>query len=430
MSAPRICIGPGEVAGYFSGLKAGLDELKVPCEHFVLMPNKFGYQESGYFLKSTYLQFAKLRNAKFLFIKYLGYFLEALLRLCVFLYAIIRCDVFVFPGSGSFFKFNDLFILKLLKKRIIVVYLGTDARPSYLSGKHLDDFGKPFDSTEAKRETLKQVRAISKVEKYADVIINHTATAQFFSRNFIRLHALGMPVKNHNVKLKDPEPSKVIRIVHAPSRPIAKGSMFFKQAIEELRAEGYAIDLIELVGVPNSVVLKELSNCDLVLDELYSDVPMAMLATEAAIFAKPVIVGGYYAEQYKVDNPSSEFPPALYVLPSEIKESIRKLIDDESFRLALGKQAYDFVGQCWNVRTIAKNYMHLIKYDDIPINWWVAPANLPYYWGWGLSQDNWRQQVSSYVLECGSDALQLNHNPQLKQKILNEIQFTIDTPSA
>jgi len=422
VNVSRVCIGPGEVAGYFAGLKAGLDELNVPCEHFVLMPNKFGYQESDYFLKSTYLQLAQLRGARFSLIRSIGYFLEAFLRLCVFLYAIFRCDVFVFPGSGSFFKFNDLFILKLLKKKIIVVYLGSDARPAYLSGKHLDDLGKPFDHLKAEREVSTQSRRICKVEKYADVIVNHTATGQFFTRNFIRLHMLGMPVNKPHDKPKSREATRAVRIVHAPSRPLAKGSMIFKNAVEELRAEGYEIDLIELVNVPNSVVLKELSNCDFVLDELYSDVPMAMLATEAAIYAKPVIVGGYYAEQYKIDNPACEVPPTLYVLPSEVKEAIRKLIDDESYRLDIGRRAFDFVSKHWSTRTVAENYMRLLEGGDAVRAWECNPLSLSYYWGWGLSQDNWRHQVGSYVAKCGSKALQLEHNVHLKQRVLSEVR--------
>jgi glycosyltransferase involved in cell wall biosynthesis len=426
LSKLRICIGPGEVAGYFSGLKAGFDALKVQSEHFVLMPNKFAYEESSYFLKNAYSQIAKLRHAKFLYAQYLGYILEALLRLCIFSYAIVRYDAFIFPGSGSFFKFNELFFLKLLRKKIIVVYLGSDARPAYFSGKHLDDSGKPFNAKLANSETLIQAKWIKKVEKYADVIVNHTATAQFFSRNFIRLHAIGMPVKNHTPENSNAEASITTRIVHAPSRPVAKGSMLFKQAIEELRAEGYSIELIELIGVSNSIVLKELSSCDFVIDELYSDVPMAMLATEAAALSKPVIVGGYYAEQYKIDNPSSELPPTLYVLPNEIKEAIRKLIDDENFRHDLGRRAFEFVTLHWSVSAVAKNYLRLIQNESISDNWKCNPANLHYFWGWGLSKDNWRVQTSEYISHCGAESLKLDHNPQLKQKILDEVKnFTI-----
>lgn len=59
----------------------------------------------------------------------------------------------------------------------------------------------------------------------------------------------------------------------------------------------------------NATVLQELQQCDFVIDELYSDVPLAMLATEAAIFGKPVIVGGYYSNNFSPENPDSQIPP-------------------------------------------------------------------------------------------------------------------------
>lgn len=431
MAVRRILIGPGEVAGYFSSLKAGFDDLGIPCEHFVLIPNKFNYQESDYFLRSVYVQLAKLRNVKYRLIRYVGYCLEAALRLFVFLYAIIRCDVFITSGFGSFFRFYELPLMKLLGKKIVVVYLGTDARPPYLSGKHLDDVGKPFDHVTSKNETVSQVKLIRKVERYADVIINHTATAQFFTRDFIRLNALGMPIKSHmSLSQTALKQSNVTRILHAPSRPLAKGSLVFKQAIEELRAEGYKIDFIELAGVANSVVLQELEWCDFVLDELYSDVPMAMLATEAAVFGKPVIVGGYYAKQYKIDNPDHEYPPSLYVEPSDIKGAIRKMIDDKDFRLTLGKNAQEFVNQSWNACKVAENYMRLIERDGIPNHWWSKSSTLPYYWGWGLSRESWRKQVGEYISQYGSDGLLLNHNPALRGNILIELQQNRDTYTA
>lgn len=423
MIIKRISIGPGEIGGYFSNLKAGFDEINIPSEHFVLMPNKFGYQESNYFLKNAYLLVAKLRNIKVAPIIYFGFFLEAIIRLFVFIYTLIRCDVFIIPGFGSFFKFYELPLIKFLKKKIIVVYVGSDARPAYFSGKNLDDFRQPQDRDLLKKEVLRQIAFISKVEKYADLIVNHTATAQFFERDFIRLQALGTPVRHDPKMVKSKsEHLGITRILHAPSRPHAKGSEIFKKIISELCDEGYKINLIELKDVPNSIVLNEIANCDFVLDELYSDAPLAMLGTEAAAFSKPVIVGGYYADQYRIDNPSSQSPPALYVKPSEIKDAIRKLIDDEQYRLDLGKRAYDFVTNDWNVSAVAKNYLRLIQNEPIPDNWKCNPASLSYIWGWGLSKDNWLAQMNAYISHCGAESLKLDHNPQLKQKILDEVK--------
>lgn len=419
----RISIGPGEVAGYFSRLKTGFDELGVESQHFVLSANKFDYPESDYFLRTTYLRACKLRGNSNLIIRMLGQLLSLVLRISVFVYAFARFDVFIFSGFNSFFGFYELPLLKFFGKRVLVIYLGSDARPPILSGRHLDDAGAFVNPKHAHQETVRMANKIRRVERFADLIVNHTGTGQFFSRNFVRVNALGSPAFDtainieHNAAAND----GTIHILHAPTRPLAKGSLLFRQMIAELCEEGYPISYVELTGVPNSVVLHELQRCDFVLDELYSDAPLALLGTEAAMFGKPVVVGGYYAEQYKIDNPDSDFPPSLYVEPAQIKAAIRKLIDDQEYRLNLGRQARYFIQNKWNARKVAENYLRLID-GPCPEHWMCSPITLPYFWGWGLSKENWHKQVGEYVSSMGEDALFLNHNPKLKKMVMDELQ--------
>lgn len=422
MAIRRVSIGPGEVAGYFSRLKAGLEGLGVPCEHFVLSENQFSYAESAYFLQHFYQKIPPIRNSKNRLIKVLGWVAEITVRFLVLVYATIRCDVFVFSGFGSFLWFHELFLLRLFRKKIIVVFLGSDARPPYFSGRHLDDAGQYASSAQAFKEARSMYKKIQRLEKFADVIINHTATAQFFCRPFVRFAAVGMPIQItiNNKNKSESSHTQPIRILHAPSRPKAKGSSIFRQSIDELRDEGYVIDFVELIGVSNATVLQELQQCDFVIDELYSDVPLAMLATEAAIFGKPVIVGGYYSNNFSPENPDSQIPPSLYVEPNQIKGAIKNLIEDVDLRKLLGEQAFEFVSTNWNSRKVAGNYLRLIG-GDIPKHWISNPMDLNYCFGWGLSKENWRKQVGEYVAQLGDDALMLNHNPILKQKVLDEL---------
>jgi hypothetical protein len=425
----RISIGPGEVAGYFSRLKSGFDEIGIPCEHFFLIPNKFSYQETDYFLKSIFTRIVTLRDSSKYLIRRFGWAIEKCLQLLIFIYALIRCDVFIFSGFCSFFRFLELPLLKLLRKKVIVVYVGSDSRPPIISGKHLDDSGGFISPLQTQKETLLMLRGIKRVEAYASVILTHTASAQFFSNEFVRVNAVGTPmsVTSPMSSSTDKGEESAVRIVHAPSRPLAKGSTVVRDIIENLRAEGYCISLVELVGVPNSTVLQELEKCDFVIDEVYSDAPMCGLATEAAVFGKPVVVGGYYADHYKIDNPDLELPPTFYVDPENLKQAIRKMIVDREFRLNMGKMAQEFVNDAWCPRTVARNYLQLIE-GDIPEHWKANPLDLEYFWGWGLSKENWLLQVKEYVEELGEDALMFNHNPRLKKRILDELGKTKAAP--
>ncbi len=363
-----------------------------------------------------------MRKSQYKLPRLTGYLLNIGIKFASLVFALINYDVFIFSGQSTFLAQHDFYILKLLKKKIIVVYFGSDARPPVFSGRHLDDIGKYTSAKAAAEETVSILRYIKRVEKYADVIINHTATAQFFSIPFIRWAAIGLPIPNlGDTEIFPNQTSNSVRILHAPSRPKAKGSEVFRRIMDELRWEGFSIDFIELSGVPNAVVLQELQKCDFVVDELYSDTPMAMFATEAAMFGKPAIVGGYYAKQFFIDNPDKAYPPSIYVEPAEIKSAITKLIRDADFRHGIGRQAKEFVTTYWRSEHVARNYLRLIE-GDFPESWISNPVELDYFFGWGLSRESWRQQVNEYVANLGVGSLYMSHNHRLVNRVVDELR--------
>ena len=96
---------------------------------------------------------------------------------------------------------------------------------------------------------------------------------------------------------------KNFRILHAPSNPNFKGTEEIRNTIKCLKNENIDFEYIEITNASNEKVLAELKACDLVIDQLYSDTPMATLAAEAAYCGKPTIVGGYgFEELKKVDR--------------------------------------------------------------------------------------------------------------------------------
>lgn len=417
----KIAIGPGEVAGYFSSLKSGFDALGVESEHFLLAPSKFGYKAHAYFLGAASARALKLRGSRSPFVRLVGALYALLLRVAIFAYAIAKYDTFIFNGSWSFFKFYDLPILKLLNKKIVVIFLGSDVRPPIFCGRHLDDEGELVDPAAALVETQEIYRKVRRIERHADLIINHTATDQFLTRPYVRLAAIGLPIVPIE---RAPAPSssrRGVKIVHAPSRPLAKGSHVFRQVVEELRLEGFDVEFLELAGVSNARVLDELSSCDFVLDELYSDTPMAMFATEAAMFGKPTVVGGYYSAAFDRDNPGTVRPPSLFVRPEAIREAVRRLIEDVEFRTTLGASARDFVHREWNAVSVAARLLQVVE-GRFPDEWLAHPVRENgYIWGWGLSEDHWHRQVRKYVEHNGIDGLLLGHNPALVHKVSAEL---------
>lgn len=160
------------------------------------------------------------------------------------------------------------------------------------------------------------------------VLIIHLA--HFHEKPFVNYALIGHSVFGVSQSVaQKAEKSDTVRIVHAPTRPEQKGTPQIRAAIEALREKGHKIEFIELINRPNSDVLLELSKSDFAIDELYSDISLAVFGNEAAYFAKPALVGGYAQKELQSISSLNGLPVDLYVRPEKLQETIEKLILDQ-----------------------------------------------------------------------------------------------------
>ncbi|MCK5116392.1 MAG: hypothetical protein KAR44_07300 [Candidatus Aegiribacteria sp.] len=343
----------------------------------------------------------------------------------IFIWSLFWCDVFVFHGTSSFFhgtssffEMYDLPILKLFGKRIIWIFHGSDTRPAYISGSSVSkNYGCSIEK--CIRIAQKQKKWIKRIERYADVIINHPTSSQFHEKKFVQHYVIGIPIysrykaEHHEAAVVD----KKLRIVHAPSFSECKGSSRFRKIMNKMREKGYSFEYIEIVGRPNSEVLMELADCDFVVDELYSDILMAGLATEAAFFEKPSVVGSYASMEDMGHLNEKLIPPTEFHHPDEIEDAIEKLITDEQYRLELGKKAGDFITENWAPGKVAERFLRVVN-DDYPEEWLFDPKDIRYLHGWGLDEENVRSLIRQTLEFAGKDGLNLSDKPELEQKFI------------
>lgn len=333
----RILIAPTEISGICARLKIGLRELGHTVT-FVAPSGRnsgFDYGEiddpmpaplSRLIADERIRQFhwndfcrdkgpLLQRSVEFLFHKF--WLLRNIFR---FVHFAREYDAFVFQYCYSLnlrnnlLNFNDLFWLRLLGKKVIFAVTGSEARPSYMDGAIMHQFiGNGLrwvnDFTKWQRDNNRTV------ERYATCVINNIFTSYFFKRPCVPLQIVGNAVTVGLEPQPYPEddPGRPIVIVHSPSTPVHKGTPQFIRIIEELRAEGFNIDFRMLVRRTNREVIEEISKCDFVVDQMYSDLPLAVFAAEAACLARPAVVGGYLSREeleaaYKYYGvPPSEF---------------------------------------------------------------------------------------------------------------------------
>lgn len=426
----RVFIGLTEVAGYLGGLRQGFEDLGVSTLYFDGSAHPFGYAQpdvlgrAGRVVDRTRARrdgecrllprtFWKLATS-------LTRAARAILKAGILSRALLTCDAFILAGGETFLRRLDPVLLRVLRKRVVVVFLGSDHRPPYLNGRWARSM-----SDGAVRSSVKDIRIVydrvRAAERFADVIVASGASAQFHVRPFVHFLAVGIPVVPPLAEVGDPARrffvGSGVRVLHSPSDPISKGTDLIRSAVMGLRDQGHIIDYVELVRRPHAEVLAALRECDLVVDEVYSDTPMAVFSAEAASFGKPTLVTGYYADTVGVEIRPELIPPSMFCPPDELQESLRRLVTDRAFRDALGRRALEHVRMRWAAGEVAQRYLRIFD-GDVPSDWMVDPAACRYLSGWGMPDRLRRQAIAAIVSQAGVEALCLSDRPDLEHVLV------------
>jgi glycosyltransferase involved in cell wall biosynthesis len=396
----KILLGFSEVAGYQANLFEGLISQNYIVGYINNDNMKFDYkinQSRNHPRLNKYNSFCKraINNPtlvnKVSFVLYTTFIL---------FFVAIYYDVFIINKFSLLYQF-DIKLLKFFDKKIIFISLGSDTRPPYLNGKYKDDErNQEFNLSKILRATKKIRNKVEFVEKNVDIFINYPQHGHFNSKPFINGMYIGFPTNNREDQvITITKTNSKLKILHAPSRPRSKGSIFIKEIVKSLQQEGLNIELVELTNVSNDKVIDLLKKCDIVFDEVYSDMPLGGLGTEAAQFSKPVIVGGYYSNFFK-EYDSKIIPPSIYVHPDELKSNLKNLCLDKDKRIQTGKDLNIFVNSMWSCKVVAKRYLDLInnQYDN---KWIFEPKMISHFNGWGLSEAEMLENLKKIIKKPG-----------------------------
>ena len=418
----RVFIGKHEVAGYFKSLKIGFDKINVRADFVQLNEHKF-YGSNNikyqYFTRLWRLSwfYRNKTDKKDLIKKSFFIILNELLNFLFVIRSVFVYKVFIFSyGETISNRIYEFWLYKLLGKKTIFVFLGSDSRPPYMAAKYIND-ELEVNYEVLSKTTLSQKNKIKRIEKFSDFCINWGPYGQFHEKNFINVVNLGLPLNIKPVQINDSK-HKIVKILHTPSDSAIKGTKYILNALDILKKEGILFDLNLLSNVTNDEVLDAITNCDFIIDCRFSDTPIGMFGAEAALLGKPTIVGGYLhnnIEKYFSDIES--IPPALYVHPNKIKQGIKKMIIDHEFRNSVAAKAFDFAKNNYTSRHVALNYMQIIN-GNFPRNWWFDPNKIDYFKG-SISEKKLKEIVCRLVKEKGEESLQLSDKPKLEKSLLD-----------
>ncbi len=424
----KIFVGPIEIAGYSKNLALGFSELGYSCDHISFEHHKYEYSSNENLPKLIKLSRIFKKHNKIFFLNYICILISEIFITLWAILAMFKYDVFIFVYGKSLLRFNlDLPILNLFGKTVISnLSFGSEARPPYIDGfTNLIKNSGELNYQKISRSSRKKSRMIKFHFRYCNYVIGGiSSTSQFATEPFINSFMVGFPLAfKKNVDLFDlnKRSSNIISILHAPSHFKGKGTTKILNAIDRLKTKGYSIELKLIQNMPNHEVINAIKNCDFVVDQAYSDTPMAGLVSEAALYEKPSIVGGY-GLKYLKNYVSPEFwPPVKECLPDDIEQAIEELILDREQRLKLGFLARKYVIEKRSNIIIARCFLKIIN-NDISKDWWFDPKDINFTFGAGQTLDQTKFIVSTLISKYGDKSLNLDHNHSLKESFLELIK--------
>lgn len=433
MKNKRIFIGPHEIAGYYANLARGFREIGIDCDFITYSSHPSGYGNETKFplllrLARFFNKFRRNPNRP-LVVRILIALPGEILTNIWGLFAIIKYDIFIFGFGYSLLPRGnwDLMILKWLGKTVVSnVMHGSDIRPPYIDGSYQSgDGSRQPEARDLLLLSMAKKRKAMAIDYYSSVVLAAPFNSAFLSsKRIVNGSMVGIPfflesLHSPVAAAHDSEGKFLgrMRILHSPSHPAAKGTPLILKAIESLKVKGYTIEFIMLSGKSNLEVMREILQCDFVVDQVYSDTPLAGFATEAAWFGKPAVVGGYAFDYLNTFVPEGMWPPSKTCHPEKIEQAIEDLIVNRDERLRLGAEAQKFVQEKYNAAEVARRYLRLIE-GDIPEDWWLDPNLVTYLEGAGQPVEQTKETVRQMVEQFGVESLQLSHRPDLERAFL------------
>lgn len=412
----RFLLAPLEVAGFMGRLRDGLRSLGHEAKLADFGDSYMRYTEGDDFRSTAFLRSVRRWcEGKPAILRYVLVLpLSAIARLAVFLHAVRWPDVLVFCFAQTLLGGVDLPWYRFFGKRVVLVYLGSDSRPLYLNGSVITE-SRGISLRECARRVRSQKRRIVRLDRHADLIIDHAPAGQFHERPFVPFLFLGVPAPAVEGAVPAPMDDEEVRILHAPTFPEAKGTAKIRQAVATLAKLGKRAALVEVMGKKNSEVIEEIKKCSFVLDELYSDSVLAGLGTEAAMLGKATVVGGYAADE-DFGVPAECIPPAIRTRPELLVETLAEVIDSKRYR-KVGASALSFVRDRLGQKAVASRFMKLLE-DGSGLGM-VDPAGIRYFHGWGFPKEAHKKYLGDFIGKFGIEALCLDDKPELRRLMLD-----------
>lgn len=152
--------------------------------------------------------------------------------------------------------------------------------------------------------------------------------------------------------------SKTFRVFHAPNHKAIKGTQHLIDVVENLRSEGYDIELLMLSKVPNEEIIQAISEVDIVADQFIVGW-YAMFALEAMTLGKPVMcflrneLIHLYTNAGLIEKDEI---PIINTSVSQIEDNLKWAYNNRDELIQIGKDSKEYVKNHHSIEVIGKTF--------------------------------------------------------------------------
>jgi len=187
-------------------------------------------------------------------------------------------------------------------------------------------------------------------------------------------------------------------------------------AVRGAQEDGLKIEFNVLSGVTHSQIMTLLPHSDFVIDQVYADTAAGVFAAEASMLGIPTIIATY-DPSWLTDVLKEFSPPTCLVKTSQVEQEINRLATDSDYRNYKGVMSQKHFERLWNPENVVRSYLQILyPFGKSPKS--INPLTLVDVRGGYAELQKIVNTVNCYIQEHGTNALELSHNPVLKEALI------------
>lgn len=264
-------------------------------------------------------------------------------------------------GNTIYWKLEPL-LYKIADVKTVVMPYGADLQDLTRTSNLLFKHSMSIDYPSFRRSRLKITQSIDLWTKYGDFLISGCDWVEYmYHWDCLMLAHFSIDTDLWKPLEKELPSSKTLRILHAPNHRNIKGTKYFIEAVNQLKEEGYDIELVIMERMPNEKVREAIASVDVVADQLIIGW-YAMFALEAMAMAKPVLC--YLREDFEqlyifAELVKEKEIPIINCSINNVKDKIKQIAQDKSILFEIGQRSREFVIKHHSIESVGRVFAEI-----------------------------------------------------------------------